>query len=462
MTDYREMQHHSNRRFALAEAVGEFWLLVDDRRQRNGFNGNKSFVPCRRNTSVSIFEFLFPDFERWTPSNCGRTLVVNFTLSCLLVNSNRRATLGRTLDPYVVVFLKGGGETGSKQGKDELDIMIGRRGYIAGRYSPEAMKLADFTAFSLLGGFFLGMFSLLILFSTYAVMTSSITLRAKLFKVGITFVLYGISIGNLVGTIAICTIPMELRTFLTVEQLVILLGATNYMLSDAVVIWRCWLLWGKSRWVLIILAVLYTAAFASAIASVVSHINDTSATLRAKVMLNADDRYNVIMWFLSLGTNVFATMIVAFKAWKHRRQLRAILHDGSRKNQLERLMTLLVDSGVLYCVIWIAFIIAFSLTETDSRIMNVIMVEIAGIYPTILIVLINYRTTQRDNEWGYGRNDLEVQRQERRRVEASQPSRPYDLHGVFITQDQSHGDDVVSGGMQEVDIADRKVPGTLL
>lgn len=54
---------------------------------------------------------------------------------------------------------------------------------------------------------------------------------------------------------------------------------------------------------------------ASAIASVVSHINDTSATQRAKVMLNADDRYNVIMWFLSLGTNVFATMIVAFKAW---------------------------------------------------------------------------------------------------------------------------------------------------
>lgn len=57
--------------------------------------------------------------------------------------------------------------------------------------------------------------------------TSSITLRAKLFKVGITFVLYGISIGNLVGSIAIFTIPMELRTFLTVEQLVILLGATN-------------------------------------------------------------------------------------------------------------------------------------------------------------------------------------------------------------------------------------------
>lgn len=85
-----------------------------------------------------------------------------------------------------------------------------------------------------------------------------------------------------------------------------------------------------------------------------------------------------------------------------------------------------------------------------------------GIYPTILIVLVNYRTTQRHNEWGYVPNDLRVQRQEPSGVEASQSSRPYVLNGVSITQDQAHGDDVGSGGVQEVDIADRKVPGTLV
>lgn len=85
---------------------------------------------------------------------------------------------------------------------------------------------------------------------------------------------------------------------------------------------------------------------------------------------------DMFLWGLTLATNMWATSLVAYKAWcaqtsdtvivslieptrhdlfrRHRRSVRAFLGTGNRKTQAERLMALLVESGALYCFIWVS------------------------------------------------------------------------------------------------------------
>lgn len=77
-----------------------------------------------------------------------------------------------------------------------------------------------------------------------------------------------------------------------------------------------------------------------------------------------------------------------------------------------------------------------------------------GVYPTILIVLVNFGKTHLDNEFSYNGDGLAVQRQEPVIVETSQTTRVYDLNRMLIAQDQSREE--VDSGFQEVDISDRK------
>lgn len=83
-----------------------------------------------------------------------------------------------------------------------------------------------------------------------------------------------------------------------------------------------------------------------------------------------------------------------------------------------------------------------------------------GIYPTILIVLVNFGKTQLDNEFTFNGDGLAVQRQELISVETSPTTRVYDLNKMFTAQDQSR--DEAENRLQEVDLSDRKDPAALV
>lgn len=83
--------------------------------------------------------------------------------------------------------------------------------------------------------------------------------------------------------------------------------------------------------------------------------------------------YGIAATALSLGTNLFATATVAFKAWyaplkNHtssametdlfcrvsRRVLKRYVVAGTTASQVEKVLSLLVESGALYCAIWVS------------------------------------------------------------------------------------------------------------
>ncbi|GJE87221.1 hypothetical protein PsYK624_033040 [Phanerochaete sordida] len=165
----------------------------------------------------------------------------------------------------------------------------------------------------------------------------------------------------------------------------------NSILGDVVVLWRAWALWPRSRIVKIVSVLLIVSCTAmstwNTVAKYTFRIYDSSpATLPS--------------WF----ANLWATALIGSRAWQHRRHVLVHLHSSFRSST-ERVLLLLVESGVLYCLFGALFTLpsivnfladfvpalrAFEATPF-SRALYVIeagpLIDILGMYPTAVILL---------------------------------------------------------------------------
>ncbi|KAH9920556.1 uncharacterized protein BXZ73DRAFT_80128 [Epithele typhae] len=156
----------------------------------------------------------------------------------------------------------------------------------------------------------------------------------------------------------------------------------NILIGDAIVWWRACAVWSGHRPVYIMGAV-----FITAIASLL-----VSATAFTGLTLAA--------YSLSLLTNLVATALIGFRAWQHRRFLREYLGDKHGSRSLA-VLSLLVESGVGYCVIWVVMVAIEAVHTYGSKrsgraIYGVVDVVGRGflplaiaIYPMVVIILVS-------------------------------------------------------------------------
>jgi len=170
------------------------------------------------------------------------------------------------------------------------------------------------------------------------------------------------------------------------------ISLVNYFLTDGVVVWRAWVLCSESRGALRIpvtllfcLAISVTITVAFRIRLTVSPISEELNRLLSRG-LSITQIANLI---LSLFTNISATTIISMKAWKFRRDIRKLAHKSTTGN---RIMAMIVESGILYCVSGITVLLA-SLIRIESGtlgdIYTPVTFQIAGIYPIFVILLVN-------------------------------------------------------------------------
>ncbi|KAI0056908.1 hypothetical protein BV25DRAFT_1920556 [Artomyces pyxidatus] len=166
----------------------------------------------------------------------------------------------------------------------------------------------------------------------------------------------------------------------------------NYILSDAIVVWRALTLWSSDRRVLFILLIFMLGTIAAAGSDLglsLSQLFDTHDVVEDQS--NAKQgRRALILVGPTLATNVCATLLIAYKAWSYRVFVKAHLNEDSAATKVEKIFALLVESGVAYCVMWILYILAAFrvFPGPGPSIMDGIMVQISGIYPTIIIILV--------------------------------------------------------------------------
>ncbi|KAF5353707.1 hypothetical protein D9758_008606 [Tetrapyrgos nigripes] len=181
------------------------------------------------------------------------------------------------------------------------------------------------------------------------------------------------------------------------------------IISDAVVIWRTYAIWGRKRTIISLPILILLAALGCAIVQL--FVCDLQLLKHGSTMIRiCIDNMRMpmfITFILSLFTNFTSTSLIAVRAWSLRGFMKQSLGANSPSTRVQRILGLLVESGLIYfvfmsasCFIGNAGIIAphlsvrslSTLAFAASAFAGMIN-QLMGIYPTSIIVLVSLGQT---------------------------------------------------------------------
>ncbi|KAL1695921.1 hypothetical protein GGG16DRAFT_108602 [Schizophyllum commune] len=179
---------------------------------------------------------------------------------------------------------------------------------------------------------------------------------------------------------------------LRVDVLLAVAQRFNFVVSDIIVAWRAWVIWSESRVARGILAVSVGSGLVGAIIEcvwVLERLITTNTTISKPMSL----MQSVPILF----TNIVATVLVGLKVWYYRRDVKGNLGLSTKRTQVEKVLTMLVESGSVYCLIWLAHLIAQSVIGaagfTPTRLVDTALHSISAIYPTVVVLIAMHSNT---------------------------------------------------------------------
>ncbi|KAL1719747.1 hypothetical protein EV715DRAFT_272411 [Schizophyllum commune] len=160
----------------------------------------------------------------------------------------------------------------------------------------------------------------------------------------------------------------------------------NYVMSDAIVVWRALVLWKDCvavKWAL------WTCICSSILGAITECVFALQATCRGQVESTG---HGLVLVIPLLLTNLVATSLIAVQFWYYRRDVKGRLGISERASPVEKVIVLFVESGLVICSIWVVNLI-IKVTKSANTfgvygILGVAYHSISGIYPTFIILVI--------------------------------------------------------------------------
>ncbi|KIY62818.1 hypothetical protein CYLTODRAFT_494396 [Cylindrobasidium torrendii FP15055 ss-10] len=184
----------------------------------------------------------------------------------------------------------------------------------------------------------------------------------------------------------------------------------NMLIADSVVIWRAWAIWKtsrKGRLLVLLPIVTLVVCFCFDVVTMDCLAKDKRATAIGSQLCEWAEP---VAWASSLLTNVVSTVLIAIRAWSVTiagygspnvnthlayRQHRRYIRESAIKSKGTKVLILLVESGLVYCIFWAVQVIIFFQPPADSALNYARLTlggmndQVSGIYPTIIIVLVS-------------------------------------------------------------------------
>ncbi|KAL0058202.1 hypothetical protein AAF712_015135 [Marasmius tenuissimus] len=114
---------------------------------------------------------------------------------------------------------------------------------------------------------------------------------------------------------------------------------------------------------------------------------------------------------LSLITNIAGTVAIGVQVWLYKRNVRAYL-TVYKEGRIEKILVLLLESGVVYSLVWVVQLVIIHIPppltlsgKVTQQIFRAGSVQLVGIYPTALVVLIYLQRSM----WGPSGNSTFVE-----------------------------------------------------
>ncbi|KAJ7587571.1 hypothetical protein C8J56DRAFT_890491 [Mycena floridula] len=108
----------------------------------------------------------------------------------------------------------------------------------------------------------------------------------------------------------------------------------NYLIGDSIVVWRAWVIWTDHSRVHMLLCICLFGTLDS----------PRFSSLLPRALIQD------LPLFL---TNFISTMLIAYKVWKYKAEIKQNLNlSHNKRTKIERVLILLTESGSIYCLLW--------------------------------------------------------------------------------------------------------------
>ncbi|KAJ7320916.1 hypothetical protein DFH08DRAFT_789132 [Mycena albidolilacea] len=272
--------------------------------------------------------------------------------------------------------------------------------------------------------FFFGVYTILIWMSTRMLLERSLKTRVNQVMFGITTFMYLLSAAYWAYSVADAVDQMREYIALAVDPfrarfdhtevtkwspLFNAITLINCVLSDGVVVWRAWIICRRNHriylWIttvflaLTALTVSLTIIFriANLVVSPIDHLPKDS------ILAQGVDIFQIATLATSLLSNFTATGVVGATAWGHWQTIRsAFSEEKAGSLRTNRTLLLVVETGVLYCISALAVLPASLIRlpqGTLGDLFTPVYVQIAGAYPTIVLLLVSTNKSLSDSSF---------------------------------------------------------------
>ncbi|VDB90262.1 unnamed protein product [Peniophora sp. CBMAI 1063] len=260
-----------------------------------------------------------------------------------------------------------------------------------------------------------GTFTTLAVYAVYTFTTqeNGLARPAQSAMMAVTLVMYSISLAH--WSLQVRMINGNYTTYLGagahfVDPRIVPLAliSVNIILGDGIVLWRACVFWRRNRLVYALSIGLFVFIVGLNIANVVVEAAFMAEPDKNVRWMNeawtqpafSDSAYGAAALALSLATNAASTIAIGWKTWIHRRKVLRYLTEFSPRSIVDKVLTLLWESGCIYCITWILYIVSNKLALSAPSPVGVgtialgvdyfnrLMAQLTGIYPTLVLVLV--------------------------------------------------------------------------
>ncbi|KAF9269319.1 hypothetical protein L218DRAFT_940349 [Marasmius fiardii PR-910] len=136
--------------------------------------------------------------------------------------------------------------------------------------------------------------------------------------------------------------PFEIMTRWNTAHVVV--TRINYLLGDLIVVWRAWILFDTG-----LVKILLSSCIFVSLGGTIVNLYFTIADVETQGF--SDIRF--LFPATLLLTNITATVLIGYKTWRYRYFIKRHLGKLSKPTQVEQVLVLLVESGIIYAALWV-------------------------------------------------------------------------------------------------------------
>ncbi|KAJ7141447.1 hypothetical protein C8R44DRAFT_247011 [Mycena epipterygia] len=262
--------------------------------------------------------------------------------------------------------------------------------------------------------FFFGVYTVLIVLSTRMLLKRGLKTRSNKVMFMITLFMYLLSAAYWAYSVA--DVVDQMRNYIDDLQNPLNYSAThdtvtkwsplfnaivlvNYILSDAVIVWRAWILCLRNHRKYLCITMFFLVLTTTSVTCTIIFriIALIEAPFKAQFpnssyLVQGINILQISNLGMSLISNFSATAVVGVAAWRHRQSIRAAFADNKKRTKADQVLALLVESGLLYCVSGLTVLVASLIRlpkGTLGDLYNPINVQIAGAYTPVVLLLVS-------------------------------------------------------------------------